>query len=1132
MNTSPHCKKEKNNKRMPETTEPSQMHSDLHGGDRRRDGTHASVVAKESLLPPHVPVSVKSPKKNTVGNSYDVSEEQVCLSPNADARGRSVVRRICAEEEAARRSRICLQQLESWKNLRVNAWRERMTLLRPEERSASLQSFSARTREDYDSSSDLPSLSDSPPCQCDPFNRTLSPPQTSGARAQRSSLLEKFYEGEVMREARRRVRREELERQTQEAAERRKAEEEKRRREREAETRRWMEEMEALRQQEREAQQRLRDELVQREEAEENARRAADRAKGAEERLESVRRAYDGAKASNKDALDGLQLRAQQVEILSTEIQRLKDATEALQHQHTLDERRQQRRIEELEHELAAASQREATASNCLRETQRELEELRQSYDEKEKAMRDVNASLRQMQRRTEDNERRLCAATSAAEEEGRRADELALQYKEAQQTMEDLRMELQRCREDATQSLKDQAARFEALIAANESAADAALRQLQTDLAAFRQRYEELRQERVAESAATEAELGAQQQEARRLHDNISELQKRIDADAAELAECRRELQEEILRNDEAERLLRKAAADISAMSAELLELQKERDGGNLRCERLEAVIRDANSQAQRARSAVSKQQPLQNQQPCINDTAALRSLFLRDGRETGLRDLPELPAHATGGHSSSAPQAGTSWLQPVESQASRRDFLARSVGHVDTSPDTRLRSLAAKVDYAVEAMLFAREYALRRPRREEEEQQQQQQQLLTSTSPLREETSRGRDRRLAAECVVKLMEAVTLLNDLLQTVEPITSGDATGVVGHEKNCRLVKRLRKQRDMLHLLLEEMRDVDTSGRRRMASAAVLRCDPLTEPLATAVAERLGTVLERLQSGEPSRTSHSTGHAGGDAGILKGDKITSFTSPSPRIPRGVKNDDDCEVAANGSATRQLYVNGGIRGPNPRHTFGFTGGRLQVSNNGTRLQRLLLPGVLDTMTVSALGALDHRTILTAQQSAAPSCFEYTIRVCMHCDGLLVGFADRYLPLEGFGPAQNSLRYTNCYYLHLGRGTLFCPAQGMVDVPYRAFQRAVPGITTNEPLSHCNNNNDGATTNTTNNNAAAVRIGEEISCSLDTVTQTIRFRRDDVDCGVAFERVSLNRSLFPAFEVNSRGCTIEFV
>ncbi|EKF38162.1 hypothetical protein MOQ_001631 [Trypanosoma cruzi marinkellei] len=1122
---------------MSKTIEPPLTHSDRHDGDRIRDETHANVVAKESLLPPHVPLSVTSPKKNTVGDSQDVSEERVCVSPNADARGRSVVRRICAEEEAARRSRICLQQLESWKNLRVKAWRERMTLLRPEERSASLQSFSVRTREDHESSSDLPSLSDSPPCPFDPFNRTLSPLQTSAARAPHSSLLEKFYEGEVMREARRRVRQEELERQTQEAAERRKAEEEKRRREREAETRRWMEEMETLRQQEREAQQRLRDELVQREEAEENARRAADRAKGAEERLESVRRAYDGAKASNKDALDGLQLRAQQVEMLSMEIQRLKDATEALQHQHKLDEQQQQRRIEELEHELAAFRQREATASSCLRETKCELEELRQSYDEKEKSMQDVNASLRQMQRRTEDNERRLCAATSAAEEEGRRADKLALQCREAQQTIADLRVELQRCREDATQSLKDQAARFEALIAANESAADAALRQLQTDLAAFRQRYEELRQERAAESAAAEAELGAQQQETRQLHDNISVLQKRIDADAAELAGCRRELQEEILRNDEAERLLRRAAADISALSSGLLELQKERDEGNVRCERLEAVVRDANSRPQRARSAANKQQPPQNQRPRINDAAALRSLFSRDERATGLCDLPGLSAHATGRHSSSASQAGTNWLQPVESQASRRDFSARSAGHVDTSLDERLRSLAAKVEYAVEAMLFAREYALRRSRKEEEEQQLQQ--CLTSTSPLRDEASRGRDRRLAAECVVKLMEVVTLLNDVLQSVEPITLGDATGDVGHQKNSRLAEHLRKKREMLQLLLEEMRGEDTLGRRRMASAAVLLCDPLTEPLATAVAERLGMVLERLQPGEPPRTSHSTGYAGGDAGVVKGDNITSFTSPPARIPRGVKNDDDedCEAAANGSAMRQIHMNGGIREPIPRHTFGFTGGRLQVSNNGTRLQRLLLPGVLDTMTVSALGALDHRTVLTAQQSAAPSCFEYTIRVCMHCDGLLVGFADRYLPLEGFSPAQNSLRYTNCYYLHLGRGTLFCPAQGMVNVPYRAFQRAAPGTTTKEPLSHCHNNNDGTTSNTTANinntsHAAAVRIGEEITCSLDTVTQTIRFRRDNVDCGVAFERVSLTRSLFPAFEVNSRGCTIEFV
>ncbi|ESL06266.1 hypothetical protein TRSC58_06062 [Trypanosoma rangeli SC58] len=1097
---------------------PLLMDSHRPGGEGGEStGTRVDAVGTESLPTPLAASGVTSPEVIPAGTTHDVEDDQSCVSPTSGgAQSRLVVRRICVEKEAARRSRICLQQLESWKNLRVEAWRERVTLLRPEERSASLRSLSVPTRDGREASSEMASPAHFLQTPNDVSDRTLSPLRTSEDCIPGTSCLEKFYEGEVVRAATRRVRQEELERQTQEAAERRRAEEARRRQEREAEARRRMEEMEALRQQEREAQRLLREETVRREEAEEHARRAADRAQEAAAELQRLQQAYGGAKTFNKDALEGLKSREQQVEVLSADMKRLTDANAALR-----------RRIKELEQEIVTARETEAVGSSLMQELQRELAEMRQSNEEKEKALREANLTLQQMQCRTSDSERERRAATSAAEESCRRADELAVQQSEAQDATEALCAELQRCRDDAAQSLMEQAARFEALLTANESAAAASQRQLQRDLAMLRRDYDVLLQERVVERAAMEARSKAQEQEVRRLHEDLVALQKRRDVDTAELAERRRELQVEVARNDEAEQLLRNADTAITTMAARLAEQQKERAEESVQCEGLETGLRNTNHRLQRFNPAVSEQPQPQHQRSFNSDLAALRSSFPRDEGGAGLCDAPEVPV-STSNWDSSALLARGGGLQPVAAHSSHRDV---SIGRLDASLDTRLRTLVAEVESAVEVMLSARDHALRWSWREEE-QPQQRRQRLNSVSPVTEKTFSEGNRLLAAGCVVKLMEAVTLLDGVLQTVHPASMRAASAAGrSHENGDGPAEHLQRQQQTLRLLMQEMQEAKMSGHRRASAAAVLLYDPLIEPLAKAVVERLDVLLEHLRRGELSCRSHASGTADLDALMVEGDDIAAFASSPPRPPRPVIDSDTeaaaaTATAANVNATRQLHSDGGGVGTTPRHTFGFMGGRLQVSNNGTRLQRLVLPGVVDTMTSSALGAVDHRSFLSLQHSAVPPCFEYTIRVGMYCDGLLIGFADRYLQLEGFGPARNSLRYANCYYLHLGRGTLFCPAQGIVDMPYRTFQRAAPASVM-EGLPGSSDRDVSATST-----FAAVRVGEEVSCSLDTVTHTIRFRRDGVDCGVAFARVSLMRALFPAFEVSSRGCTIEFV
>ncbi len=165
-----------------------------------------------------------------------------------------------------------------------------------------------------------------------------------------------------------------------------------------------------------------------------------------------------------------------------------------------------------------------------------------------------------------------------------------------------------------------------------------------------------------------------------------------------------------------------------------------------------------------------------------------------------------------------------------------------------------------------------------------------------------------------------------------------------------------------------------------------------------------------------------------------------------------------------------------------------TFARASQRLRITAESKRLTK---PGnSIEMSNTTALGSHGFR--------AGSGVHKYVIRIGASCTRLLVGFADWNIPLDGY---CNSLKYNGCYYLHLGNGTLWCPEQGIErkQYTYEAIGSSIDGL---------------------------------LSCIIDTNERTISFVWGDINLGVAFRNVNLGRSLYPAFEIFSNGCTFEFV
>ncbi|CAD2213871.1 hypothetical protein ADEAN_000131400 [Angomonas deanei] len=130
-------------------------------------------------------------------------------------------------------------------------------------------------------------------------------------------------------------------------------------------------------------------------------------------------------------------------------------------------------------------------------------------------------------------------------------------------------------------------------------------------------------------------------------------------------------------------------------------------------------------------------------------------------------------------------------------------------------------------------------------------------------------------------------------------------------------------------------------------------------------------------------------------------------------------------------------------GGRETPAPRYSstgspadllFNSSAGRVVVSCYGRRLQRLVFAhGQPEELSCSALGSLSH-TIYAARHrgKADGHVYAFSLRVGPYDGDLLIGFADRYLPMESFGEQRNSRHYKSgqLYYIQLADGSLVVP------------------------------------------------------------------------------------------------------
>ncbi|KAK7201569.1 hypothetical protein NESM_000221300 [Novymonas esmeraldas] len=247
------------------------------------------------------------------------------------------------------------------------------------------------------------------------------------------------------------------------------------------------------------------------------------------------------------------------------------------------------------------------------------------------------------------------------------------------------------------------------------------------------------------------------------------------------------------------------------------------------------------------------------------------------------------------------------------------------------------------------------------------------------------------------------------------------------------------------------------------------------------------------------------------------------------------------------------------------------FSNTAGRLLVSKRGRRVHRPVCAGsATETshgdMCCAAMGSMSH-TMYASHMSAKglyhlQHVFCMVVRVLVDCDGdgdILVGFADRYVPMESFGAKANAHRYHGCLYLSLRSGSLFSPAQDVSDGVYDGWAAAAGEAAERRSEGRTQQRRRGAEATAPNTCAAdmpdsgsavspvkcspsertcqwrrqyAARAGDEILCTLRTDERTICYSWNGVDCGVAFRGVPLSPSLYPCVEVNVSGGAVELL
>ncbi|CAG9579302.1 conserved hypothetical protein [Leishmania major strain Friedlin] len=244
------------------------------------------------------------------------------------------------------------------------------------------------------------------------------------------------------------------------------------------------------------------------------------------------------------------------------------------------------------------------------------------------------------------------------------------------------------------------------------------------------------------------------------------------------------------------------------------------------------------------------------------------------------------------------------------------------------------------------------------------------------------------------------------------------------------------------------------------------------------------------------------------------------------------------------------------------------FSSSAGRLLLSKRGHRVQRPVFSAAANEaadldVCCAAIGSVSH-TIYASHMLAKghyhlKHIFRFIVRVLSDCKSgggdILIGFADRHIPMESFGAKRNALRYRGCYYLSLRDGGLFCPAQDICDATYEGWLAAAAGAAGRRcggvawprrdrgasvtfshggeaPLTEVRATSSPVNTRALPRPECVVRAGDEIACTLRTDERSISYSWNGVECGVAFTEVSLSPSLYPCVEVNTSGGALELL
>ena len=350
--------------------------------------------------------------------------------------------------------------------------------------------------------------------------------------------------------------------------------------------------------------------------------------------------------------------------------------------------------------------------------------------------------------------------------------------------------------------------------------------------------------------------------------------------------------------------------------------------------------------------------------------------------------------------------------------------------------------------------------------------------------------------------QCLEGLKTSASDVTDLLASRAKIEELDET------YRQAAAQKLKRHRRLIGHFLEELRD----GGNNLSDA-----EPLVEANADNLCENLDSLLRALtnndepvssgQYGLPAATMYRGGPSVGPRGGGRDAPPGTAVAPDAREGSMLSARSGSVLSAIGPTGQRVFGTGGTGGaamPQPihddpyahiprieneeaHHTFARFSSRLKVTHD---MRRLTKPAAgIELSNTSALGAIGFR-IGTGIHS-------YGVRIGEQCSRLLVGFADWNLPLDGY---CNSLKYSGCYYLHVGNGTLWAPEQQLERKPftYEAIGTSVGGV---------------------------------LRCVLDTIERTISFVWNDRNLGVAFRNVNLSRTLYPAFEVFSHGCSCEF-